>query len=149
MDSFAIAAFVISILAFVIACFQGLLDYMSSNSSRNKCNRVAIGHAQWMVKWGWSWLWWHLRVYYPVLNFDAEILLAQQVALYKDSIKTIELSELLSEPERYQTLDGLALKENWVWRELEIMTSPGGVMLRRSNTSRLPRLSERAVQLIP
>jgi len=122
MDSFAIAAFVISIVAFVIAWFQGVLEYLSSSSSRHKCNRAAIGNSESMVKWGWNFRWWHLRVSYPILNLRAEPLLEQQKSLYAASIKTIKLSDGRSSQGNQgsgRTLNSLVVDREWLWKDVE------------------------------
>jgi hypothetical protein len=66
----ALAAAILAAAAFVVAFAQTILQYFGSSESRNKCTHSAIDVSSKQVKFGWSWKFWKLRVYYPALDFD-------------------------------------------------------------------------------
>ncbi|KAK4446745.1 hypothetical protein QBC34DRAFT_145044 [Podospora aff. communis PSN243] len=85
----AIAAAVLGGGAFITACLQALLEYLSSSSNKAKCSIAAIGSANKLVKTSWSWSQWKLKVQYPLLNLDAGPIIASTwIAAQSDDIST-------------------------------------------------------------
>ncbi|KAF3902213.1 hypothetical protein ABW21_db0208625 [Orbilia brochopaga] len=70
----ALAALVFAGVAFLIAFLQVLLQYLTS-SQRDKCLSGAIGVWSRLVKTGWDFSRWRIRVQYPQLKFNPEKLL--------------------------------------------------------------------------
>ena len=85
-DTLAIAAVVLAAGAFAVAFLQAILQYASSSQSRNKVSPAAIDVSSRHVKTGWSWRYWRLRVYYPLLYFSYQEILNLSVAASDTSI---------------------------------------------------------------
>lgn len=85
----AIAAVVLGGGAFIAACLQAVLEYLSSSSNKAKCSIAAIGSANKLVKTSWSWSQWKLKVQYPLLNLDtSDVLASTWIASVNDDIST-------------------------------------------------------------
>jgi hypothetical protein len=69
-NNIALAAAILAAAAFIVATAQTVLEYASSSAARNKCAFSAIDASSKQVKLRWSWRFWRLRVYYPVLEFS-------------------------------------------------------------------------------
>ncbi|KAB8067032.1 hypothetical protein BDV29DRAFT_163900 [Aspergillus leporis] len=104
----AIAAAVLAAGAFVVAFTQTLLDYFSSSESRNKCTYAAIHVASKQVRFGWSWKFWKLEVYYPALYFDYETILSLLVK--SNSQHAIDADD--------SPISALRHKHDWQWRSM-------------------------------
>jgi len=107
-NTISLAAAILAAGAFIIAFAQALLQYFSSSESRNKCTFSAIDVSSKQVKFGWSWKFWKLRVYYPVLDFDFQsILLLQLEASLKNAIDSPK-----------SPLEKIRKKHGWHWRSV-------------------------------
>jgi hypothetical protein len=105
----AFAALIIAAAAFVIACLQTILQYISSAENRNKCSTAAIGCSHKNVKHRWRCRSWRLKVYYPVLDFQFDSIL--KMLLFSGEKVAVEKNLMCSfEPQG---------NKSWQWREIE------------------------------
>ncbi|KAK6360004.1 hypothetical protein TWF696_001125 [Orbilia brochopaga] len=70
----ALLALVFAAIAFIIAFLQVLLQYLTSNQ-RDKCLSGAVGVWSRLTKTGWDFGRWRIRVHYPQIQFDPDVLL--------------------------------------------------------------------------
>ena len=78
------------IACFVISFAQALLEYFSSSEARNKCTYQAIGGSAKLVKFGWQWRFWKMRVQYPLLDLSSRSVLD---LAFKSVSRTINFEE--------------------------------------------------------
>ena len=110
------AALIIAAAAFVIACLQTILQYISSADNRNKCSSPVIGWAHVNVKYRWSWTEWKFKVYYPLLDLSFQSISA---VILLSGLSVREEREKLPKPKQND-------QEGWeyYWKAMDLDDNP-------------------------